>query len=390
MRKSGVYSFPEMDRVIYGTPTRVAVRKEAERLNAKRVFLIVSNTLNTTTDEIEKIRTELGPLHASTYDAVPQHTSRTSAIAVTKAALEADADLIVAVGGGSVIDVAKIATMCMEHGIVEEDGLDGYERKGKPGGAESDKTFRTPRVRNIAVPTTLSGGEYNAGALVTDTRRKWKQIFYHREMMPLSIILDPEITVHTPATLWLGSGTRAMDHGIEALCSARGTPLVDAAVLRGIALLAEGMPLSKADPTDIEARRLCQFGSWLSAFGLQARVPMGASHAIGHVLGGTYDVPHYLITPVLMPSVLRYNKPATGEAQALIAEALGHPGKDAAEALEIFLKSLGLPRRLDEVGVTKGDYEKIGEIAVKSIFSKTNPRTLSTPADVVELLSMQS
>src|SRR5260221_14714389 len=89
---------------------------------------------------------------------------------------------------------------------------------------------------------------------------------------------------------------------------------------------------TKEDPNDQEARVNCQFGSWLSAFGLQARVPMGASHAIGHVLGGTCDVPHYFCTAVMMPSVLRYNHPATSEPQKSIAAALRAPELDAADA----------------------------------------------------------
>src|SRR5258708_14539603 len=89
--------------------------------------------------------------------------------------------------------------------------------------------FRAPTVRMIAVPSTLSGGEYNAGTLVTDTRRKLKQIFQHPLMMPRSIILDPKLTRHTPEKLWLGSGTRAMHHGIEAVCSINGNPLAESA-----------------------------------------------------------------------------------------------------------------------------------------------------------------
>lgn len=285
MRQSGSYNFPSMDRVVYGRPAADVILEEAERLNAGRVLLIVSGTLNRTTGEIQAIRDRLGERHAATVDDIPQHTTRTSAVAVARAGLDASADLIVAVGGGSVVDIAKITIMCMEHGIVEEEGLDGYERTQGAGHQTAGKNFRWPKARMIAVPTTLSGGEYNAGALVTDTRRKWKQIFYHPAMMPISIILDPAITRHTPERLWLGSGTRSMDHGIEALLSPQGNPLTDAVVAEGIRKLADGLRRTRSDPDDLEARLLCQHGSWLSAFGLQGRVPMGASHAIGHVLG---------------------------------------------------------------------------------------------------------
>jgi maleylacetate reductase len=93
----------------------------------------------------------------------------------------------------------------------------------------------------IAIPSTVSGGEYNSGTLVTDTRRKLKQIFNHPMMMPRTIILDPAITKYTPEKLWLGSGTRAMDHGIEAVCSVRGNALVDTVCLQGLRYLHDGL-----------------------------------------------------------------------------------------------------------------------------------------------------
>lgn len=384
MQAAGSYQYPSMDFVIYGKPSATAIREEAERLGARRVYLIVSRTLNTATEEIEKIRTALGDRYAGTYDGVPQHTTREVVVKAAALALEAKADLIVAVGGGSVVDAAKIILMCMEHRIVEPAGLDGFETTpDRRFGA-----FREPKVRMIAVPTTLSGGEYNSGSLVTDTRRKLKQIFNHPLMMPRSIILDPAITKYTPEKLWLGSGTRAMDHGIEAVCSPRGNPLVESVCLRGIRFLRDGLLRSKENPEDDEARTLCQYGSWLSAFGLQARVPMGASHAIGHVLGGTCGVPHYFCTAVMMPSVLRYNKPATGEAQKLLAEALRAPDSEASEGFADFIAQLGLPRRLADVGVTEQQFRLIGENAMLSIFTKSNPQPIRNPDDVVTILKL--
>src|SRR5437899_3763462 len=319
MRKAGIHNFPEIDRVVYGKAAAEALNDEAVRLDAKRVFLIVSRTLNTKTDEIERIRRALGNKHVATFDGIAQHTTRKQAAEVARQANEAKADLIVAVGGGSAIDLAKIVIMAMEHDIRDEAGFDPFPM----GPGVSVSPFRSPTVRQIAVPSTLNGGEYNAAALVTDERQKLKQIFFHPQMMPVSIILDPALTLHTPANLWMGSGTRSMDHGIEALCSPAGTPLADEVVLAGIRLLREGMLRSLQHPDDLEARHQSQQGSWLAAFGLQARVPMGASHGIGHVLGGTFDVPHYYCTPVIMPSLLRYIKPFTEVAQNRLAVELG-------------------------------------------------------------------
>src|SRR5260221_3298108 len=382
--RTGSYQYPAMDFVIYGKPAAEALREEAERLGARRVFLIASRTLNTATDEIEKIRNALGERHAGTFDGIPQHTTREVVVQTAARARDAKADLIVAIGGGSVVDAAKIVLICMEHEIFDQSGLDGYEttpeRRFGP--------FRTPKVRMIAIHSTLSGGEYNSGTLVTDTRRKLKQIFNHPMMMPRTIILDPAITKYTPEKLWLGSGTRAMDHGIEAVCSIRGNALVDSACLQGLRFLHDGLLRTKENPDDQEARVNCQFGSWLSAFGLQARVPMGASHAIGHVLGGTCDVPHYFCTAVMMPSVLRYNHPATSEAQKSIAAALRAPELDASDAFAIFIGKLGLPRKLSEVGVREDKFKLIGENAMLSIFTRSNPQPIREPGDVVKILKL--
>ncbi|WP_271498172.1 iron-containing alcohol dehydrogenase [Bradyrhizobium sp. CCBAU 11357] len=191
----GSHQYPTMESVIYGKPAPEALREEAERLGARRVYLIASRTLNTTTDEIEKIRSALGERHAATFDGVPQHTTREVVTQIARQARDAQADLVVAIGGGSVVDAAKIVLMCMEHEIFEPRGLDGFEttpdRRFGP--------FRTPKVRMIAIPSTLSGGEYNSGALVTDSGRKLKQIFNHPMMMPRSIILDPAITRYNSA-----------------------------------------------------------------------------------------------------------------------------------------------------------------------------------------------
>jgi maleylacetate reductase len=253
---------------------------------------------------------------------------------------------------------------------------------------DGDTTFRAPSVRQIAIPSTLNGGEYNAAALVTDERTKLKQIFFHPQMMPVSIILDPALTLHTSTNLWMGSGTRAMDHGIEALCSPYGTPLGDEVVLAGIRSLHDGMLKTLEDPADLEARRRSQYGSWLASFGLQARIPMGASHGIGHVLGGTCDVPHYYCTSVLMPSILRYNKPFTETAQRRLADALGATDGDASTAFAQLVQKFGLPQRLIDVGVGEDKFALIGSIAINHRFVRANPRPFERGEDIVELLRL--
>ena len=115
---------------------------------------------------------------------------------------------------------------------------------------------------------------------------------------------------------------------------------------------------------------------------------MGASHAIGHVLGGTCDVPHYYCTAVMMPSVLRYNEPATQEAQRKLAEAFRSPGRSASETFAAFIQRLCLPTRLAEVGVAPDRFALIGENAMLSVFTRSNPRKINGPDDIIEILRL--
>src|SRR6202047_2162790 len=112
MRPPRSYQYPPMDFVIYGKPAAEALREEAERLDARRVFLIASRTLNTKTDEIEKIRLGLQDRSAGTFDGIPQHTTREVVVQAAAQARDAKADLIVALGGGSAVAGAQIIPMC--------------------------------------------------------------------------------------------------------------------------------------------------------------------------------------------------------------------------------------------------------------------------------------
>jgi maleylacetate reductase len=126
MHESGTHVFPLMERVIFGKPAAKALIGEVERHGAERVFLMVSRSLNSGTDVVRDIERALGSRFAGMMDGFAQHTSRFDAIRATRAALDVKADLIVAIGGGSVVDAAKMTTMCLEHGVTDPDGIDAF------------------------------------------------------------------------------------------------------------------------------------------------------------------------------------------------------------------------------------------------------------------------
>ena len=375
--------FGSMDEVVFGRPAADAVVAQMDRLRANRAFLMVSGTLNRNTGEIEKIRKALGLRCVATFDAMPPHTPHEAVIAAAGQARAAAADLIVTVGGGSITDGAKAVQLCLANDIGSVEDID---RIRAVKGMAPD--IKAPTVRQISVPTTIAGGEFSAMAGVTTLRTKVEETVRHELVIPRAAILDPAVTVHTPQWLFLSTGIRAVDHSVEGLCSREAHPYADAQALKGLSMLAQALPRVKADPHDLDARMDCQIGTWLSMGPLSSGVPMGASHGIGYVLGAVYDVPHGYTSCVMLPSVMRWNKSANAERQAQVAAAMGHPGKDAGDVLDDFIRGLGLPRSLQDVRIGPEHFDRIAEQAMATPWIPRNPRKIDNPAQVREILLM--
>ena len=384
--RSGMFVFSAIERIVYGKPAAHALQAEAERLGAQRVFLVVSGTMNRTTDEIAKVRDELGRRYAGLFDRIPSHTPRDAVLGAAREARAAGADLIVTFGGGSVTDAGKMVQLCLQHDITDVDGFDAFRVVVNPDGTGTIPDFDAPMVRQIAIPTTLSAGEFHAEAGCTDNRSKVKHAYRHPLFVPRVVIFDPAPTVHTPLWVWLSTGLRAVDHATEGLCSQFSNPASDASSLHALRLLSQALPRVKQNPDDFEARLDCQLAAWLSVAGRQGGVKMGASHAIGHVLGGTCGVPHGYTSCVMLPHVLRYNRPANADRQRLVAEAMGHPGEDAADVIAAFVADLGLPGRLAEVGVEREQFAVIAANTMRESLLHVNPRKISRPEEVLEIL----
>jgi len=388
MITAGRVVFSQMDEVVFGRPAADAVAEQTNRLTAHRVFLMVSGTLGRTTDEITRIRQALGNRCAGVFDRMPPHTPRQAVIAATEQARAAKADLIVTVGGGSVTDAAKAVQLCLANDIRTPEALDRLRPVAGPDGTMGPPPCHPPSVRQVSVPTTLSAGEFSAIAGVTDERTRVKELFRHPRIIPAAVILDPAITVHTPEWLFLSTGIRAVDHCVEGICSNGAHPFADAQALRGLSLLVSGLKRVKADPGDVGARLDCQLGSWLSMGPLASGVPMGASHGIGYVLGAVFDIPHGHTSCIMLPAVMKWNKPANADRQAMVAAAMDRVGQDAGDALDAFIDDLGMPRSLHAVNIGPEQFGRIAEQAMGTPWVPRNPRPISGPTQVREILEL--
>ena len=367
-----------MEAVIHGTPAAQAVATEAERLGARRVFVIASGTLCRETDEVEKLKSALGTRCAGVFDRMGAHVPRGDVIVATEAAREVRADLIVTIGGGSPTDGAKAVALCLGNDTSTVQDIDRL----------IDGDVAAPAVPQISIPTTLSAGEFSAIAGVTNEATGTKDILRHAGLVPRVVILDAEVARHTPEWLFLSTGVRAIDHCVEGICSLEANPFGDAQALHGLRLLADGLTRIKAEAGDLQARQDCLLGAWLSMGPLTSGVPMGASHGIGYVLGARYGIPHGHTSCLMLPAVMAWNASVNADRQALVAEALGDVSEPASNLLHNLIASLGQPRGLLDNGISRDVFPDIAEAALNTPWVPKNPRPIKGADDVMQILEL--
>nr|WP_206051424.1 iron-containing alcohol dehydrogenase [Roseibium aggregatum] len=368
-----------MKAVVHGGPAATALAEEAERLDARRVFIIASGTLCRETDEVDKLTAALGNRSAGIFDRMRAHVPRSDVIAATEVAREVGADLIVTIGGGSPTDGAKAVALCLANDIRDAKSIDQLC---------GDVEIAAPTVPQISIPTTLSAGEFSAITGVTNEASGTKDILRHTSLMPHVVILDAKVARHTPEWLLLSTGVRAIDHCVEGICSQDANPFGDAQALHGLRLLAGGLRRVKANAADQQARQDCLLGAWLSMGPLTSGVPMGASHGIGYVLGAKYGVPHGHTSCLILPAVMKWNISVNEGRQALVAEALGDVAAPAADLLHSLIEGLGQPRGLFANGISRDAFPEIAEAALHTLWVPKNPRPINGAEDVLQILEL--
>ena len=385
------FHYSALETVITSEPFADILKVLADKRRAKRILLIASSSLATCTDQFADLREQLGPRCVGLFDQVSAHTPREDVLAATQTARKLDADLLVSLGGGSIIDATKVVQLAIDQDIRSEEELLEYAQRAD--GTRGPKAGKYAlfsdhsKIRQLAVPTTLSGAEFSNNAGVLDRSRSAKEGYRGVDLCPQCIIYDPMLSMHTPEWLWLSTAIRSLDHAIEGFCCVDSYPFLDGHFLHAMRLFAESLQRTKADPGDREARTLSQQAVWLACCGL-GTIFHGASHGIGYILGSLCDVPHGYTSCVMLPAVLRWNAEQFEERQKPIIDALGIKEGSAGDAVRSLLANLGLPTNLQAVGVEHAKLDEIASRAIQHPVVLKNPRKLESAEQVREILEL--
>lgn len=283
-------------------------------------------------------------------------------------------DVVVGIGGGSAIDVAKaVAGLFTQPGTVEEYLL----------GARKVQSAGLPFV---ALPTTAgTGAEVTKNAVLTAPAHDLKTSIRHDSWFARVAIVDPELTYTLPPHVTAASGSDALCQAIEAYVSTGANPITDALAADAIVRIGRALPVAYREPHNRQARADMLYGSLLAGLAL-ANARLGGVHGMAHPLGHRFDIPHGVICGLLLPYVMAYNLHYAQEKYVHIGQLLGY--QDAVQGVEgvrQMLEAINIPLRLRDVGVTRESFPIIVEESLPSGSLKHNPRPLAAE-DVTAIL----
>lgn len=374
------FSFKVPQDIIFGKGCLQRLPKVLQKAGCDTVYLISDPGLKSVgvVDKVETIIRDAGVFYADYLDVQPNPT-----VDIVNAALEgyksSGAKCIVALGGGSPMDVAKAVGILATYGgkIMDYVGLDKV-----PG----------PTVPLIAIPTTAgTGSEVTASSVITDTETNYKMSVISDNLIPSYALLDPELIMTLPASVAASCGVDAFIHALEAYLSKRSNPFTDTMAEKAMQLIGSNIRQFVAARDNEEAACNMMLGSTFAGIAFASAL-LGNIHAMSHPVSGFFHVAHGVANSILLPTIIEYNALADNGRYRVIYNSITN-GKKAddsfrpemlTEELRKLNKDLGIPATLSEVGVTADKIPEMTADAMKSGNILLNPR--QTTSKDVEML----
>jgi hypothetical protein len=330
-------------------------------------------------DILDKVKDALGrPNDLTVYDRTPANPTEAAVLEALAVYRQGGCDGVIAVGGGSSMDLAKGVRLLATH-----DGPLAHYAMVDGGVAR----IRADTAPMVAVPTTSgTGSEVGRGGVIVFADGR-KTVLVSPHLIPTVAVCDPDLTLGLPAYLTAGTGMDAVAHCIETFCSPLVNPPAEGIALEGLGRAARHLDRAVADGGDKPARWNMMMASMMGAMAFQKG--LGAVHALSHPLGALREVSlhHGTLNAVLMPHVLRFNRPVLGDKWARLAAVLGvAPGVDLADHVGEWNARVGIPTGLAAMGVPETRLDQVAAAAMKDHTHATNPRICAV-ADYRQILA---
>jgi alcohol dehydrogenase class IV len=382
MTTPSYYIWPGQVHIGFGAVARVG--QEARDDAARHVFIVAdpnvaaAGLLKPVTDSLAAAGVAF-----TTYDRVMPNPDIPSVDAASAAYRAAQADMIVALGGGSALDTAKAVRLAVagppEASIAEYALRLGSEARSHP------RHLPT----SLAIPTTAgTGAEVTPWAVITDPKEKFKFGVGGPRSVPSVALIDPDLMLSMPAGLSAATGMDALSHCVEAYVSTNDNPALDPMILYGIGLIARSLPIVVAKGDSRAARHDMAQAAMIGGIAISSKW-LGACHSLAHQLSGFANVPHGLANALMLPHQMEYSLPGAIARYAEVGAALGVPptgslrqrAEAAIAAVRQLNADLGLPTRLRDVGVTEEMIAPMAHYAFAVDLNWwTNPRSVSEQA----------
>ena len=308
---SSSFSFVLPTQIEYGSGIHRKIPDFLKEVGARRILIITDPGVSRLTwfTQVRSLLTQRND-EVEVFSAVEPNPKDRNVEEAAGVAQKIKADCLLAIGGGSPIDCAKVVSILAVYG-------------GKPRDYEDPSRIGDHPLPLIAVPTTAgTGSEATFGAVITDTKARFKFTVKSPLLAPKFALLDPELTLSMPPSLTASTGMDALTHAVEAYTSKASEPLADACALYAAELLASHLPRAVHQGTDLEARSAVLLGSLMAGIGF-SHSDVGAVHCIAEALGGMYDLPHGVCNAVCLPYVMEYCLEANISRYARLGEAMG-------------------------------------------------------------------
>lgn len=360
------YDPSTVGRVVHGVGALGEMRALLDEIGSKRLVVVTSKSIIERTDWLGRLGELVGDRLAAVAPPIGPHTPAADVGGVEKTSSDVGADAILAFGGSSVADGAKIAALRLGGATLQTVVTDGVVESATSGLTERP-------IPLIVVPTTLSAGEYTHGAGMVADGHGGKIVTLDDRMPPWAVVLDPEVTLATPSDLWLSTGVKAIDHAAETIWGAKAHPMGDAISSAALTLLVESLTVTVRTPENLEARLQSQLAAWMSVATMK-NTSLHLSHILEHCMGTYWHLSHGITSCVALPTIMGYLTGETPAKVARVARALRpdagvasddeNVASETARWLREWIGQLGLPHRLRDVVPDRGGFDDVAEQAV--------------------------